>query len=431
VHCFINWGAKVKCLSGKPFYYGKDQGGEDTLKSIVLLGDGMADEPIEELHWKTPLEAAHTPYMDKLAALGELGMVRTVKPGFPPGSDVANMSVLGLDPSTYYKGRAPIEAVSMGVDLQEDDTAFRINLVTLAEQGRSFIMEDYCSDHISTKEARLLIEALSSLVKNYRGIHVYPGVEYRHLMVINGYDNKRLQTKPPHDITGQYIDQYLPNDELLLDLIEKSKDVLKDHPVNLARRKQGKKEATAIWPWGEGKGQRVPTLQDEYGISGSMISAVDLLKGLGILRGMEVINVPGATGWIDTDYVGKAKAALNSLSSHDMSFIHVEAPDEAGHAGLIKEKIQAIEHFDEKVVGQVLMHMEEQAEPFRVLFLPDHPTPIRKRTHTADPVPFAIYDSTSPRENKWKFTEKDAMHTGLFIEEGYKLLGRLLSRAEP
>jgi 2,3-bisphosphoglycerate-independent phosphoglycerate mutase len=400
------------------------------LKSIVLLGDGMADEPIEELGGKTLLEVAHIPFMDKLAASGELGMVRTVKPGFPPGSDVANMSVLGLDPGTYYKGRAPIEAVSMGVDLQESDTAFRINLVTLSRQGRSSIMEDYCSGHISTGEARVLIEALSVLVRNYPGIRVYPGVEYRHLMVINEYDNKGLKTKPPHDITGQCIDEYLPNDELLLELIERSKEVLKDHPVNLARRAQGKREATAIWPWGEGKGQKVPTLQDEYGITGSMISAVDLLKGLGILRGMEVINVPGATGWIDTDYQGKAKAAMDSLSFHDLSFIHVEAPDEAGHAGLIKEKIQAIEHFDEKVVGQVLMHMEEKAEPFRVLFLPDHPTPIRKRTHTADPVPFAIYDSTNPRGNKWKFTEKDAMQTGLFIEEGYTLLRRLLSRAE-
>lgn len=389
----------------------------------------MADEPIEELGRRTPLEVARTPFMDKLASMGEMGMVRTVKPGFPPGSDVANMSVLGLDPGTYYNGRAPIEAVSMGVDLREDDTAFRINLVTLTRQGTSFVMEDYCSDHISTKEARQLIEKLSGLAKNYPGIRVYPGVEYRHLMVINGYDNKNLRTKPPHDITGQYVDQFLPNDELLVDLIEKSKEVLKDHPINLARRKQGKREATAIWPWGEGKGQKVPTLQDEYGITGSMISAVDLLKGLGMLRGMEVITVPGATGWIDTDYVGKAKAALGSLASHDMSFIHVEAPDEAGHAGLIKEKIQAIEHFDEKVVGHVLMSLEKQTEPFRILFLPDHPTPIRKRTHTVDPVPFAIYDSTSPRKNNWQFTEKDALRTGLFIEEGYKLLGRLLSRA--
>lgn len=390
----------------------------------------MADEPIEELGGKTPLEVAHTPYMDKLAASGELGMVRSVKPGFPPGSDVANMSVLGLDPGKYYKGRAPIEAVSMGVDLQENDTAFRINLVTLATQGTSFIMEDYCADHISTNEARLLIEALSGLVKNYRGIRVYPGVEYRHLMVINGFDNIGLQTTPPHDITGQDITNYFPNDELLQDLIEKSKEVLKDHPVNLARREQGKREATAIWPWGEGKGQKVPTLRDEYGITGSMISAVDLLKGLGILRGMEVINVPGATGWIDTDYQGKARAALRSLTFHDMSFVHVEAPDEAGHAGLIKEKLQAIEHFDERVVGQVLRHMEDQAEPFRILLLPDHPTPIRKKTHTADPVPFLIYDSACPRESKWKFTEKDASRTGVFIEEGYTLLRRLLSRTE-
>ncbi len=397
------------------------------MKSIILLGDGMADEPIEELGNRTPLDVANTPYMDRLAARGELGMVRTVKPGFPPGSDVANMSVLGLDPSLYYTGRAPIEATSMGVHLKEDDTAFRINLVTLGRREKGLIMEDYSSGHISTKEARELIEALKGIVREYRGISVYPGIEYRHLMVVNGYGNPDLKTKPPHDITGEYIDPFLPNDELLKGLMERSMEVFKDHPVNLLRRSQGKKEATSIWPWGEGKGLKVPTLQKEYGISGSMISAVDLLKGLGILRGMEVIKVPGATGWIDTDYSGKAQAALKSLSDLDMAFVHVEAPDEAGHAGLIREKIQAIESFDEMVVGQILTSMEERSEPFRVLLLPDHPTPIAKKTHTSNPVPFVIYDSTSPRDNDWGFNEKDASQSGIFVENGYTLLSRLLA----
>lgn len=397
------------------------------MKSIILLGDGMADEPLEELGGKTPLETADTPFMDKLAARGEMGMVRTVKRGFHPGSDVANMAVLGLDPAVYYNGRAPIEAVSMGIELKEDDTAFRINLVTLSQREQGLIMEDYCADHISTGEAAELIEAIRNMVQGYENIQVYPGIEYRHIMVIHGFDNPGLKTTPPHDITGDYIDAHLPNDGILKELIEKSREALRDHPVNLARRKLGKREATAIWPWGEGKGVRVPTLQDEYGVSGAMISAVDLMKGLGILRGMEIIHVPGATGWIDTNYEGKATAALKALADHDLVYVHVEAPDEAGHGGLLREKIKAIEDFDELVVGHIVKSLEGLGEPFRVLFLPDHPTPIAKKTHTPDPVPFCIYDSTAPRNNSWRFMEKDAQATGLFIEEGYTLLSRLLA----
>jgi 2,3-bisphosphoglycerate-independent phosphoglycerate mutase len=266
------------------------------------------------------------------------------------------------------------------------------------------------------------------MVQDYEHIRIYPGIEYRHLMVVNGYDHAGLKTTPPHDITGEYIDPHLPNDELLKGLILKSIEVLQDHPVNLARRKQGKREATAIWPWGEGKGLNVPTLQEEYGISGAMISAVDLLKGLGILRGMEIIHVPGATGWIDTNYQGKARAALKALSDHDLVYVHVEAPDEAGHGGHLREKIKAIEDFDEMVVGHIVKNMEGLGEPFRVLFLPDHPTPIAKKTHTSDPVPFVIYDSTAPGNNNWRFTERDATQTGLFVEQGHTLLGRLLLR---
>lgn len=386
----------------------------------------MADEPVEELGGKTPLEVAYTPYMDKLAARGEFGMVQTVKSGFPPGSDVANMSVLGMDPAKYYSGRAPIEAISMGVNLHEDDTAFRINLVTLTQRENGLIMEDYCSDHITTQEAGELIEALRVLAGKYERTAVYPGIEYRHLMVIRGFENRMLQTTPPHDIIGEYIDKFLPNDEFLTTLIHESMKILKDHPINIARRKLGKREATAIWPWGEGKIQKIPTLQEEYGLSGAMISAVDLLKGLGILRGMEIINVPGATGWIDTNYLGKAQAAIDALAHVDIVYVHVEAPDEAGHAGLLREKIQAIENFDEMVVGYILTNIESMDIPFRVLFLPDHPTPIAKRTHTSDPVPFVLYDSTNTRNNTWKFNEREAGETGLFIEEGYSLLGRLL-----
>lgn len=398
------------------------------MKSIILLGDGMADEPLEDLGGKTPLDVANIPYMDKLASRGELGMVRTVKKGFPPGSDVANMTVLGLDPGVFYNGRAPIEAVSMGVELKSDDTAFRINLVTVSRREKGLILEDYCADHVSTQEAGELIGAIQTMVRDHENIRVYPGIEYRHLMVIHGYEHAGLKTTPPHDITGEYIGPHLPNDELLKGLIRKSIEVLQDHPVNLARRKQGKREATAIWPWGEGKALNVPTLKEEYGISGALISAVDLLKGLGILRGMEIIHVPGATGWIDTNYEGKARAALKALSDHDLVYVHVEAPDEAGHGGLLREKIKAIEDFDKMVVGHIVRSMEELGEPFRVLFLPDHPTPTAKKTHTSDPVPFVMYDSTAPGNNSWRFTEKDAAQTGLFIEEGHTLLRRLLSR---
>ena len=396
------------------------------MKSIILLGDGMSDEPLEDLGNKTPLEVAHTPFMDTLSSQGELGMVRTVKKGFPPGSDVANMTVLGLDPSRYYTGRAPIEAVSMGIDLSPADTAFRINLVTITPSDGRHIMEDYCSDHISSEEARELIKDLKQIVSDNPTIAMYPGIEYRHLMVIHGYEKPDLKTTPPHDITGEFIEQYLPNDPLLVDIIMKSMNFLKDHPINSERKKRGKRQATSLWPWGEGKAMQVPTLQKEYGISGAMISAVDLLRGLGTLRGMEVIHVPGATGWIDTNYSGKAEAAVEALRRHDLVYVHVEAPDEAGHGGYIKEKIKAIEDFDTKIVGHILNSMNAGGSPFRLLVLPDHPTPICKKTHTPDPVPYVLYDSTHSFNGKLAFTENDARSTGIFIEEGYTLLKRLL-----
>lgn len=398
------------------------------MKNIILLGDGMADEPLAELGGRTPLEVAHTPVMDLLSSTGELGMVRTVKEGFPPGSDVANMSVLGLDPSSYYTGRAPIEAVSMGVDLRPDDTAFRINLVTITPKDGRLTMEDYCSEHISTEEAHELIMNLRRIVSDNPDIAMYPGIEYRHLMVIHGYRKPGLRTTPPHDITGETIDGYLPNDPLLVDIINKSMAFLKDQSVNTKRKESGKRQATSLWPWGEGKAMQVPTLQEEFDISGAMISAVDLLKGLGKLRGMEVINVPGATGWIDTNYHGKAEACLDALKRHDLVYVHVEAPDEAGHGGHLKEKIRAIEDFDSKIVGHVFDSLKAAGSPFRLLVLPDHPTPISKKTHTPDPVPFVLYDSTMKNENPSVFTEHDALRSGLFINEGFRLLGRLLKK---
>lgn len=397
------------------------------MKRIILLGDGMADEPLPELGSKTPLECARIPNMDRLAVSGELGMVRTVKEGFPPGSDVANMAVMGLDPSRYYTGRAPIEAVSMGVVLGEGDTAFRINLVTISRRDGTLFMEDYCSDHISTQEAGALIEDLKSIVQDMPGASMHPGIEYRHLLVLRGYDNPGLKTTPPHDITGEPVDAYLPNDELLMEIIRRSMALLENHAVNRSRLSRGLRPATALWPWGEGKAMRVPTLEQEYGITGAMISAVDLLKGLGKLRGMEVIEVPGATGWLDTNYEGKASSALEALGRHDLVYVHVEAPDEAGHSGSVEKKIQAIEDFDARIVGPVLEGLGRLGSPFRLLVMPDHPTPICKKTHTADPVPYILYDSGAPGKTPGRrFTEAHARATGVFIEEGSSMLARLI-----
>jgi 2,3-bisphosphoglycerate-independent phosphoglycerate mutase len=396
------------------------------VKYIVILGDGMADYPIDALGGKTTLEAAFTPNIDALAAKSLLGMARTVKPGFPPGSDIANMAVLGLDPSLYYTGRAPIEAVSIGVDLADDDTAFRINFVNLVEGDNGPVMNDYSAGHISTGETGELINYLEPILKKHPEISIYHGVEYRHLMVIKGFDNPELKATPPHDIAEQAVGPYLPNDDLLKYVIYESMAALRDHPINLKRRQEGKKEATCLWPWGQGKRMKVPTLKDEFGISGAMISAVDLLKGLGELRGMEVVNVPGATGWIDTDYEGKANAALAALKTHDFVYVHIEAPDEAGHGGYLKEKVKAIEDIDSRVMSIVLKGLNAAGEPYRLLFMPDHPTPIAKKTHTSEPVPFLLYDSRGQKTVSQRFTENDARASGLFIEEGYTILQKLL-----
>jgi 2,3-bisphosphoglycerate-independent phosphoglycerate mutase len=397
------------------------------VKYIVILGDGMADYPIDALGGKTPLEAASTPNIDALAARSFLGMARTVKPGFPPGSDIANMAVLGLDPSLYYTGRAPIEAVSIGVSLAENDTAFRINFVTLGKDIDGTVMEDYSAGHISTEEAGVLLDHLRPVITKHKGVKIYRGVEYRHLMVINGFNNNDLKSTPPHDITGQTCEPFLPNDALLRSIIDESMAALKDHPVNLARRAKGKHEASALWPWGEGKGMRCPTLMDEFGITGAMISAVDLLKGLGKLRGMEVVNVPGATGWIDTDYEAKANAAIDALVRHDFVYVHIEAPDEAGHGGYLKEKIKAIEDIDSRVMSIVLKGLDSMGEPYRLLFMPDHPTPIARKTHTSEPVPFLLYDSRKNIKAPKRFTEKDALASSLFMEDGYTILKMLLN----
>jgi 2,3-bisphosphoglycerate-independent phosphoglycerate mutase len=377
--------------------------------------------------------------MDLLASRGRVGMVRTVPAGFPPGSDVANLTVMGYDPRKYYSGRSPLEAASIGVTLGPDDVAFRCNLVTLrltggksavSGKGRRAIMEDFSAGHITTQEARLLIEEIDSKLGSDH-IRFYPGVSYRHLMVWKGGKDK-IECTPPHDIQDKDILDYLPRgegDEVINALMEASTELLLAHPVNKARQEKGKRMANSVWFWGQGKRPSMPTFREKFGIEGSMISAVDLTKGIGIYAGFEVITVPGATGWLDTNYVGKAEHALFSLKTKDIVYVHVEAPDEAGHTGDLKNKIKAIEDFDEFVVGNI-MHGMKQFDEYRILVLPDHPTPIEIRTHSDDPVPFIIYDNKAEREggpisyDEQIANRKDA----LFVEEGHTLMELFLKK---
>lgn len=409
------------------------------MKYIILLGDGMADWPRKDLDGKTCLMAAKTPNLDTLATLGKVGMVHTIPQGFPPGSDVANLSVMGYDPRKYYSGRSPLEAASIGVELGPEDVAFRCNLVTLRICGgkstvsgacRRAVLEDFSAGHITTEEARLLIEELDSKLGNDR-IRFYPGVSYRHLMVWkNGKD--KLECTPPHDIQDKDIQDYLPRgegDDTINALMEASIDILPNHPVNKARQENGKRIANSIWLWGQGKRPKMPTFREKYGLEGAMISAVDLTKGIGLYAGFEVITVPGATGWIDTNYIGKAEHALFALKTKDIVYVHVEAPDEAGHAGELQKKIKAIEDFDEKLVGNI-MHGMKQFDEYRILALPDHPTPVEIRTHSSEPVPFILYDNKHERSGSARaYDERIAeQKDALVFPEGHMLMDYFIDR---
>ncbi|MFZ6006797.1 MAG: cofactor-independent phosphoglycerate mutase [Nitrospirota bacterium] len=397
------------------------------MKYIVLIGDGMADRPIDELGGLTPLKKASTPNMDKIAQKGTIGKVRTIPEGMHPGSDVANLSILGYDPAKYYTGRAPLEAASIGVKLNENDVAYRCNLVTLKfDKNRTHAaMDDYSSGHITTEEARELIKDVKAGLES-EDITFYPGVSYRHLMVWkNGSLN--IECAPPHDILEREITDYLPvgeRDVVLRELMRKSVDILAGHPVNKERLKNGKKPANSIWLWGQGKKPKMPTYKEKYGLKGALISAVDLTKGLGIYAGFEILKVPGVTGWLDTNYSGKAEYALNALKHVDFIYIHVESPDEAGHSGNYKDKIKAIEDFDALVVGPVMKGLKERFKEYRVLLMPDHATPIKVRTHTDEPVPFVIYDSRNEKKNKGvaydeSITERKDI---VVVNEGYRLM---------
>lgn len=400
------------------------------MKYLILIGDGMADCPLKELGNKTPLMAARTPNMDALAQHGELGLVRTIPKGLPKGSEIANLSIFGYDPKRYYTGRGPLEAASIGVKLGPEDCAFRLNLVTLEAVGGSVIMEDYSAGHISTEEGSKIIRDLDKELGN-SVFRFYPGVSYRHLLVWKG-KGEQIKTTPPHDITEQEIGAYLPageGDRELIKLMTEAQILLHEHPVNRARREQRKREANATWPWGQGRAPQMPSFVERFGLRGSVISAVDLIKGIGIYAGLQIITVPGATGYLDTNYQGKAEYGLKALNKDDFVYIHVEAPDEASHNGDLEAKIAAIEAFDERVVGTICRGMERRGD-HRIMLLPDHPTPLELKTHTDEPVPFVIYDSTqklpSGTSGAGGFNEEAAAKSGIMIDEGHKLIERLV-----
>ena len=399
------------------------------MKYIVILGDGMADEPIDALGGKTPLACAETPVMDELASKGEMGMVQNVPAGMAPGSDVANLSVLGYNPAVCYSGRSPLEALSVGVAMEPTDIVLRCNIVTLTEEepyAKKTIL-DHSSGEISTADADILMDAIREAF-NSDEFQYYTGTSYRHITI---WKNGTMpQLEPPHDHLTQVIGPYLPKEPKLRAMMEKSFDILNTHPLNLERAAKGKNKANSLWFWGAGTKPSLQNFTEKTGLKGAMVSAVDLLKGIAVGAGMKVYQVPGATGSIDTNFEGKAQAAIDALTKDgcDFVYVHVEAPDEMGHQGLLKEKIQSIEYLDRRLIAPVKKAMEDAGEDFRMLVLPDHPTPIRLRTHTGDPVPYVLYDSTRQRKSIQKYTEAEAEATGNYEPNGYRLIERLLNK---
>ena len=399
------------------------------MKYIVVLGDGMADEPIPALGGRTPLDAAVTPVLDELAGKGTLGTVQNVPAGMAPGSDVANLSVLGYDPAANYSGRSPLEALSVGVQMEDDDVIFRSNIVTLTEPepyAQKTIL-DHSSGEISTADADILMDAIRAEF-NSDTFRFYTGTSYRHILV---WKHGRVSAlEPPHDHLGKVIGDYLPQEKILRDMMERSFDILNNHPLNLARAAAGKHKANSLWFWGAGTKPKVQNFKEKTGLTGAMISAVDLLKGIAVGAGMKVYNVPGATGSIDTNWEGKAQAAIDALLKDgcDYAYIHVEAPDEMGHQGRVEDKVKSIEYLDSRLIARVKQAMEAAGEDYRMLILPDHPTPLRIRTHTSNPVPYLLYDSTHEQKKRERFTEESARNADNFEPNGYKLLERFLAK---
>lgn len=397
------------------------------MKYIVIVPDGMADYPIKELNNRTPLEVARTPNFDLIAKEGMLGKVKTIPDKMKPASDVANISILGYDPACYYTGRGPLEAANLGIELNAGDVAFRCNLVTCLNDK----LADYSAGHIKSKEAAILIKAINKELGT-ENIQFFPGVSYRHLMLYKKGEEfglEKIDCKAPHDITGQNISLNLPkgkNSEILIDLMQRSKNILQNHEINLVRIDLKENPANMIWLWGQGGKPAMPTFFDKFGINGSVISAVDLIKGLGRILGLKVINVEGATGYYDTNYEGKAKAAIESLKEKDFVFVHIEAPDEAGHNGDLREKITAIERCDQIILGMILQELKSRSD-FRIMVLPDHATPVEVKTHVSDIICFGIYGKGVKPMGFQKFCEKEAEKSEIFIEKGHELMNFFLN----
>lgn len=401
------------------------------MKYVVVLGDGMADWPIAELGNKTPLEVANKPTIDFLAKRAQIGMVNHIPEGMEPGSDTANLSVMGYDPSSYYSGRSPLEAVSMGIDLTASDVTYRCNFVTLSEDAvfEEKQMIDHSSDEITSEEAAMLVKDLQRelLPEN---LTLYAGVSYRNCLVWkNGAVGQKLV--PPHDILGKRIKDYLPQGDkagIFIEIMKRANAFLEQHPVNIARVKKGLRPANGAWFWGEGQKPHLPLFEEKFGLKGVMVSAVDLLKGIGLCAGLQVVDIPGATGNLNTNYEGKVAAAIEALQNGcDFAYVHIEAPDECGHRGEIANKIKSIEYIDQRVVKPLLEELQRMKEPYQIMILPDHPTPVAIRTHTAEPVPYLIYRSDKEENGVDSYTEKWAEQTGRYVQYGHKLLQKFLT----
>ncbi|MDO5134868.1 MAG: cofactor-independent phosphoglycerate mutase [Eubacteriales bacterium] len=401
------------------------------MKYVVILGDGMADWPLEELAGSTPLSYAKTPTMDSLARLSEIGMVDTIPKGMAPGSDTANLSVLGYDPRKYYTGRSPLEALSIGVQMKDTDVVYRCNIVTLTEEeGLSYeeqTIVDHSSDEISTKEADILLRDVCRELESetYR---FYGGTSYRHCMV---WDHGQiLELTPPHDILAKTVGEFLPREKDLLFMQKRSYEILKNHPINLERKKKGLNPANSFWFWGAGTRPALDSFQEMYHKRGAMVSAVDLMKGIAAGAGMDRIPVDGANGGLHTNYEGKAEAAVRALTQQDYDFVyvHVEAPDEMGHQGSVEKKVQSIQYLDDRLIRLVKEGLDEAGVDYRMLILPDHPTPIKVRTHVAEPVPYLLYDSTAHWSRSWRYNEKEAVDGGIRISRGWELMDYLFSK---